>query len=206
MENHFSLKEKITKQTPNDFTILNKNYNIFHSLLFSLLFISHNFLLLYVFFGSGSSPFQYEMESVQLKAEIDLKSIYGLKSATPFKIHLIEQWVIINISFQHFFCLYGFSLSLSLSSKIHGSSLSPQPSFSLTLPSALLSQPQLRLHQSLHLHACSLPLPQPRCHCFLHSQLKPISKNKEKKVNSNLPAEVPTPHTRTLFRPRSERE
>ena len=41
--------------------------------------------------GSGSSPFQYEMEGVQLKAEIDLKSIYGLKSATPFKIYLTEQ-------------------------------------------------------------------------------------------------------------------
>ena len=41
--------------------------------------------------GTGSSPFQYEMESAQLKAEIDLKSIYGLKLATPFKIHLIEQ-------------------------------------------------------------------------------------------------------------------
>ena len=41
--------------------------------------------------GTGSSPFQYEMESVQLKAEIDLKSIYGLKLATPFKIHLTEQ-------------------------------------------------------------------------------------------------------------------
>ena len=52
MENHFFLKGKITGQTPNNFTILNKDYNIFHSLLFSLLFISHNFLLLYVFFFS----------------------------------------------------------------------------------------------------------------------------------------------------------
>ena len=147
---------------------------------------------------SGSSPFQYEMESVQLKAEIDLKSIYGLKSATPFKIYLTEQWVIINISFQRFFRLFSLSLSLSseihgssFSPKIHGSSLSPQPSFSLTLPSAPLSQPRLRLHQSLHLHACSLPLPQPCRHRFLHSQLKPISKNKEKTVNSNSPAEIP---------------
>ena len=65
-------------------------------------------------YGSGSSPFQYEMESVQLRAEIDLKSIYGLKSTTPFKIHLTEQWALINVSFQRFFCLYGFCLSLSL--------------------------------------------------------------------------------------------
>ena len=105
----------------------------------------------------------------------------------------------LNVSFQRL-C----SLSLSLSSKLHDSSLSPQPSFSLTLPSAPLSQPRLRLHQSLHLHACSLPLPQPRR--FLHSQLKPRSKNKEKTVYSNSPAEIPTPHTRTLFRLRSERE
>ena len=139
--------------------------------------------------GSRSSPFQYEMESVQLKPEIDWKSIYGLKSTTPFKIHLIEQWVIINVSFQRCFYLYGFSLSLSLPPKIHGSSLSPQSSFSLTLPSTPFSQPWLRLHQSLHLHACSLPLPQPRCHHFPHSQLKPISKNKEKTVNSNSPTE-----------------
>ena len=125
-------------------------------------------------------------------------------SSPKWKTKTIEQWVIINVSFQRFFCLYGFSLSLSLSSKIHGSSLSPQSSFSLTLPSTPLSQPWLRLHQSLHLRACSLPLPQPRH--FPHSQLKPISKNKEKTVNSNSPTEIPTPHTHTLFRPRLERE
>ena len=55
-------------------------------------------------------------------------------------------------------------------------------------PSAPLSQPRLRLHHSLKIHACSLPLPQPRRHHFLHTQLRPINKNKEK-----MASEIPTP-------------
>ena len=61
-------------------------------------------------------------------------------------------------------------------------------------PSAPLSQPRLHLHHSLNIHACSLPLPQPCRHHFLHTQLKPINKNKEKTAS-----EIPTPKHAHLF-------
>ena len=64
--NPFSLKGKTTGQTLNNFTILNRDYNTqrynlskeknlsfsFHSLLSFSLCISHNFLLLSIFFSS----------------------------------------------------------------------------------------------------------------------------------------------------------
>ena len=90
------------------------------------------------------------MESVQLRAEIDLKSIYGLKSATPFKIHLTEQWALINVSFQRFFCLYGFSLSLSLSSEIHGSfNFYPHDHWTDITTTMMLRQPLHPSHESM---------------------------------------------------------
>ena len=61
-------------------------------------------------------------------------------------------------------------------------------------PSAPLSQPRLRLHHSVNIHTCSLPLPQPCRHHFLHTQLKPINKNKEKTAS-----EIPTPKHAHLF-------
>ena len=100
--------------------------------------------------GSGSSPLPYEIQSVQLRAEIDLKSIYGLKSAMPFKIHLTEKWFIINVSFQRFFCLYGFSLSLSLSSKIHGSfNFYPHNHWTDITTMMMLRQPLHPSHESM---------------------------------------------------------
>ena len=74
----------------------------------------------------------------------------------------------------------------------------------VTLPKAPLSQSRLRLHHSLNIHACSLPLPQPRRHRFLHSQLRPISKNKEKMAAHHLKSRPP--NTCTLFRPKSKRD
>ena len=75
---------------------------------------------------------------------------------------------------------------------------------SVSLPNAPLSQPRLCLHHSLNIHTCSLPLPQPYRHRFLHTQLKPISKNKEKTTTHHLRSQPP--NTCTLFRPRLERE
>ena len=75
---------------------------------------------------------------------------------------------------------------------------------SVILPNAPLSQPWLRLHHSLNIHACSLPLPQPHRHRFLHTQLRPINKNKEKTAAHHQRSQ--SPNTRTLFRPISERE
>ena len=56
-ENPFSLKGKIIRQTPNNSTILNRDYNIkiffsFHSLLSFSRCIPYNFLLLSIFFSS----------------------------------------------------------------------------------------------------------------------------------------------------------
>ena len=84
------------------------------------------------------------------------------------------------------------------------SSLSLQPSFSLTLPSTSLFQPWLCLCQSLHHHACSLPLPLLRRHCFPHTQLRHTSKNKEK--NSKLTIWDLDHHTLAPFLDPNQRE
>ena len=93
----------------------------------------------------------------------------------------------------HFSFPFWISLKLSLLSHFRWA-------LSVTLPNAPLSQPRLRLHHSL---ACYLPLPQPRRHRFLHTQLRHISKNKEKTAAHHLRSRPP--NTSTLFRPRSER-
>ena len=75
VENPFSLKGKTTGQTPNNFTILNRYYNTqrynlskekfsfsFHSLLSSSLCISHNFLLLSLFFSSFTCSHSHSLQ------------------------------------------------------------------------------------------------------------------------------------------------
>ena len=81
------------------------------------------------------------MESVQLKAEIDLKSIYGLKSATPFKIHLTELsylTLVFNVCLSlssHFLCLSHSSVSSHFLGLSHQNSMAPLSHFNRVSPS-----------------------------------------------------------------------